>query len=1466
MQDVSTALETRLGTAARRPALLLEVYGVAYAPDAVTGFNPAAAEERFSDETINWNGLDYRRELKSKPSVKKTVGKEFNAIAFEFSNVDRYMATFVVANPVAGKWCVLRYAEKDITDSSVVLFIGKFDPPGDLDQINARLSAKVSFGSITQQVPWRDFQSRCPLTSVFKVQGEDCQGFKDVSGARVPLTLAEKPAPYQAATECDGSHDACIARQNTEFFQGIFYSPILGSFVYPVQTTSRFLLLFHRTRTRSQTGQYSNQDVAVYGQPVPMLLGRAQLEGKPVRFADEGYYLVGWYAWCEGRLTAIQNLRNNTTQFGQPFAVNDRLGDYGGLGGQTPVTHNGQVGEFYSRLAYSALAINGSAPDVVDSPPVVSAVCVGEYLLPDGSGVYTLFGATDNPYDLVRHYLTDHHAMRHPAALIDDAEGLVTRGYCDAAILDTSGTDIVPLPTSVTQPDASGHTQAGTDWRLYRPTGTVDAQRYLTGGSHNFYDREVDYPAAEFPPTADPATQSITAPTVLRKRFTINTVVTDRTAAIDFLYDVLLPAARLYLVTGANGKIKVRVERPADDTYLRADALALSSTLKVDDVTPWVASLKGKVLLNPGDTASDVREAILAAYTADANTVTLAAAGAGGATLTASGATFTGGSVSARASATVTLGGSATAGATLTATIDGVAVVYTLRAGDTLAAAAQLLRDTINAHPTAQRLVTATWASGSPTVVTLQTKMGVLTLDAPLTYDHFIGEEAIRVMMAFDASSLGTNTFKWPGSNRRDYNRVELKYRSAKDDFAEITIRYDSPTLQANLDKANTLTVDGSAIDNFNQAYRVLLAVAAKELDGNKFATWETRSGLALLLEEGDVVCVTDTSAGLVNYPVRLEQLALNAKMALTLTGRQYSTSMYVDTAPTAPVRIPSTLINQPQANTTLRLLNQPILRAGDGAFGALVAAGVYLGAALPGGTSAWPTASVYIDRGAGYVFLADVPLEATLGTAVFALPTATAGAWDNTHTITVDLQRPNATLPTGSQTNPTRIILGTETIDYATATQLSTSPNRWQLGGGLYRGAAGTAGAVGSHLSTDKFTLADAALQYVAVEAGDVGVSRNFKVIQKGMHPQVLAQVTAVAFTVQAMALPPDVTSVRIAEAGGGHVASWTRIAEAAYPDFDSYVVYRDTGSGLTEVARTRDNQFFDPYPVTTPQLATWSYQIRVKACLNGNRLSAGYDVLDVTGGGLQIDRTHTHEPVGAPVLTKPFYYSNYALLNAGLSATAWVSSGVAVSEDHAKAVHVEVYQDDGVTFLYSMDVPADPSGSTAQIQISASYATYGAVKVRAKCIHYIDAVIQDSPYCALLRVALTPFQAADLPTAGVLAGGKVDTGSQTFAGQKAFQDGAAVGTHVLQGSGLKHERFGTGSVAAGATVDITCTWASAFADASYTSQASMEEANAELVVVGKKSQAAGSVVVTIKNNGAVARAGTIHLTAMHD
>ena len=95
-------------------------------------------------------------------------------------------------------------------------------------------------------------------------------------------------------------------------------------------------------------------------------------------------------------------------------------------------------------------------------------------------------------------------------------------------------------------------------------------------------------------------------------------------------------------------------------------------------------------------------------------------------------------------------------------------------------------------------------------------------------------------------------------------------------------------------------------------------------------------------------------------------------------------------------------------------------------------------------------------------------------------------------------------------------------------------------------------------------------------------------------------------------------------------------------------------------------------------------------------------------------------------------------------------------------------------------------------------------------------------------------------------------------------------VGSGVsADGGGMKHARVTTGSVASSAAPLITITWTTPFADANYTVVASVLDSSATslaLRVAHVETITAEAVTVRLKNDGAGALTGTVHVIAIHD
>lgn len=170
------------------------------------------------------------------------------------------------------------------------------------------------------------------------------------------------------------------------------------------------------------------------------------------------------------------------------------------------------------------------------------------------------------------------------------------------------------------------------------------------------------------------------------------------------------------------------------------------------------------------------------------------------------------------------------------------------------------------------------------------------------------GCEVIRVEAVFSdraatrsaitASNVLKASFKWKLGNRADAkNVVELKFRDSTQDFRLVSLELRDDAHIAKIHKKNPEKINGQAIDNYHQAYRIASGRLAELVDADFFHEWES-DRLAVLLEEGDVVAITDDGAETYNLPVRIEAIEFEVEKGFTrtaMTGRKYSTTLYDD-------------------------------------------------------------------------------------------------------------------------------------------------------------------------------------------------------------------------------------------------------------------------------------------------------------------------------------------------------------------------------------------------------------------------------------------------------------------------------------------------------------------------------------------------------------------------------------------
>jgi hypothetical protein len=861
MQRVSDAFLAELLLGKREPrrlAELIELYPADYALP-VTGFEPKDAIARYAKTRITWNGYPYQKQVTSRGDIQRSAGTSFNNVTVTFSNVTRSMAAFVINNEVEGMYMVIRLVARRVVDSSVTLFSGKCEKPDGFDEDIGTIEAKQLLASIDLESQKYLFHPNAP-----------------------PGRTPDDP-----------------------LFEGIRFLPLAGTFDKPVTTasTSFFGRLFNKKKTTISHEQWSSADDTPYGEVQTEAFGRVQIQGIPLQHADIGGADKGLWFYCRGRIHDFTFIKNQTQGLGQPDNITKHLGDPGGTGTNALPDQQFPNAGLYSNLAYIGAGIPGGDVDTVDSAPTITSVVLARLVkIPDADGNFTIWGWSDNPAYIARFYLTSPDFCGLPEELIDDAECIKTARHCDGLIADLSNTDRILIP----QEHIAG---AGSLFHRLRSSGVIHTGFYaLLLGYVDFITQAQDGPYEPFDPEDPPVMLEITPQ--VRRRYTCNFTMTEKNKAVDTLNDVISMCAKLYFPTGANGKIQIKTDKPADSVLLKEDLPVAALEIPVEDIEPYRANPYDELLIGvlPGSglVTSETRKIVGTKYSAAGNAIALLGAATGALTATASSATLTGGTDSVAPSATVTIGGAAAGGSQISATIDGHLVAYTLNTADTVETAAGMLSAFINADPTLKRYIEATWDVDSPTVVTLKSKLGALKLDRPLHNAHAAGEEVIRVAMVFDKSNIFKKSFKWPlAGDQSSYNGFEMTFFDSANDYSKQPITVNDEIRQARTRKPSIKKIDGSAIDNRHQAERILNWQAAKYGDGDKLFEWAS-TGRALLLEEGDVVPLSDDTGGFVNAPASVEELVISENWTVTARGRIYSTEMHSDEAAQRIVPLPS--------------------------------------------------------------------------------------------------------------------------------------------------------------------------------------------------------------------------------------------------------------------------------------------------------------------------------------------------------------------------------------------------------------------------------------------------------------------------------------------------------------------------------------------------------------------------------
>lgn len=876
--NISTALWDALESQSQRLNVCVEIYPNNVTPGA-NGFNPASASLRVANKTLTFLGNSYTRYVEKVGRVNRTITEKFNTVSVDLNNHDRTMAAFVLdtVDPLEGTFLVVRIVSRAFTASSLldsfVIFTGKCEKVFDATNQKIVISAKQYIGSVEQEIPWRTFDS----------EDEEGRAITDPEYEGFPFTPQNVTVQYSERVPRGG---------------------LLGALGFK--------------KTVQRTIQYTSQKEAQDDQVVPLVLGRANVKLIPITSLDVGGAINSIMAACEGPILQWFDHRILTPNFNGPFGSYYRLGYPGGTQDQFPLTPaeggNFYAGNsYYSNTAWTAFFVNGTDVSVQEPAPESAAIIMGMVIeMPDASGDFTLTGWTDNPAFITRWALTHTDVLNLDPAFINDPQCVKTACYCDYPVLDTTNGEVIVLPS-----DQSAN--YGVFFRRYRSTSLFTPEYF----KHYFLDTPQDpLPELVLPSTENGivifnnplgALPTIDPVPLVRRRFSFNGYLRERMKTPDFLFKVLLPTFRGYITQNARGKLDIKCKRPADRTIIRSASIVGATQIAVNNILPWVSSLDGEVIIGNDLLTSEVREVTSTAYTTAANSITLAVTG----NLTASGATFSGGTSSTPATGSVTVTGLGT----LTVTIDGHAVSYTTVAADTTSTAAAMLAQFLRADLTFQSYIKITWDKTTPTVISFESKMGFLNLASSLQEDHDLNEEVLRIQMSFSdrlytpadllASNILRNSVRWPvGGRQSSINRIDGTFTDSPRDFKAQPVRHRDQDHIDQIKKTNPQTVNLTGVDNFNQAKRLTASILA-ELRDLDFFMQHSSDCRALLLEEGDLICNTHASGGFRNMALRIEEITLDpSDMTVDILARRYSTSAYSDTAEARVVPLPSTLFS----------------------------------------------------------------------------------------------------------------------------------------------------------------------------------------------------------------------------------------------------------------------------------------------------------------------------------------------------------------------------------------------------------------------------------------------------------------------------------------------------------------------------------------------------------------------------
>lgn len=885
---------------------------------------PKNAFGRFSPTALYWQNQFYEGRIASNGygDTTRISGEEFNRTSITFNNLGfgkKKFAEWLETNRVEGARIVIRVISPNAPNGYFIAWWGRVDEIGEIG-FTVKLDCYEEGGHFDSQMPFRDHRKGC----LYMFGDEYC---------RCGESLEEKSIEYQNEWNLYGvrgcpqkDFENCTALENTDFFGGRNIRAVEGNtnWTERVDTGKKWWQFWKkRYKTVTHSIHYSSRENSNDDTMIPEGFGLIQSELNWIQWVDTGTTIKALGSASEGEIEEFTEIRSRTN----PYTIlnfTEHKGECGGTGSQLPDQRFPNSGT-NSRVASVGVDIGGSTNPNVDDAPLVSFVAKArKVFLPDETGKFNLLKWSDNPIAIWKFIENHPYYGRGNPVFDDDEDHIKEMAECDDFVLDSTQSESLIL-------DQAEADQYGITFRHFRPTSTVTPAviDYELGlRPVNLPPIEFDQPNVNFG-LPDQIITNLPKVDVLRRKYTLNWLLREKNPVRETINKELIPACKGYKIYSSEGKIQRKVRKPADHTYIRQPVSKESILLPVVNVRKFLEDQRFFIIIGVGEDTAEIRKIKGIRFSQAGNGLPFTVEFGGGLTAEITNNSFSGGNEGTPSRSTVKIGGVAQYGGFLRFTIgEGekkVVINYYAQTGQSMESVVAYVQALFNAHPTLKEFLRA-FEGRSLDEIDVNLYYGAIELDKPLEFDHFEGEEILRVVAIFENcnslnqhTGFGLNNILEITPNVKKWdkvNTIKATFTNILDDFAQtpITPRRAHEIIEYE-NRERPKTVSLRAVGNEWQAGYLVNGEAVRSIDGNFHVEWKTFARY-MNLDQGDVVAIYDdskTNQILKWIPIEINEANLNPNnFEVSFSGNLYHTIEFDTRVRNSRQVQPSSLVTNP--------------------------------------------------------------------------------------------------------------------------------------------------------------------------------------------------------------------------------------------------------------------------------------------------------------------------------------------------------------------------------------------------------------------------------------------------------------------------------------------------------------------------------------------------------------------------